>query len=469
MKIAYLDCIAGASGDMFLGALVDAGFPIETLEERLQALHLPDFKLEARKVSKNAFSATKVDVIVADKVPERYLGDIIAVVENSDVPDDIKKQAIKIFQNIGRAEAAIHGTSLEQVHLHELGGVDTIVDVVGTLLGLQALEVTYVVSSPVPLGRGFIHGAHGEIPLPAPATVALLKGVPITGSPLQMETVTPTGAALLAAITHEFGPIPDMQLEQVGYGAGARDLPVPNVLRLLLGTRPLPKEKSAETHHTHEHSHTHTEQADHHTHIHTHPHKHAHEHPHGHPHENPHGLVLDLHHTHAVAEPHPAVNTPTAETDQPSCLDTDQLTVLETNVDDMNPEFYEHIMDKLFAAGALDVFMAPIQMKKNRPATLFRVLCQPAQTKAMTDILFQETSTLGIRQHTVERHALPRTVHTVETAYGEVHIKVAQVGHGGVKSAPEYGDCRRLAEHHGVPLREVYQAAQELAKSEFGG
>ncbi|MBN1247354.1 MAG: LarC family nickel insertion protein, partial [Anaerolineae bacterium] len=235
MKTAYFDCIAGASGDMILGALVDAGLPLSELKARLDALHLPDFDLQARRVTKNAFSATKVDVIVADDVPERHLGDIIKVVADSDLDTEIKTKAIAIFRKIGEAEAGIHGTSLEEVHLHELGGVDTIVDVVGALVGLQALGIERVVVSPVPLGRGFIRGAHGRIPLPAPATVALLKGVPVVGSPMNVETVTPTGAALMASLGDDFGPIPEMALAQVGYGAGNRDMAIPNVLRLLIG------------------------------------------------------------------------------------------------------------------------------------------------------------------------------------------------------------------------------------------
>ncbi len=465
MKIAYFDCIAGASGDMILGALVDAGLPLAVLIERLQALHLRDFNLEAQKVTKNAFSATKVNVIVADDVPERHLSDIIAIVEKSDLPVDIQQKAIAIFNKIGSAEAGIHGSSLDHVHLHELGGVDTIVDVVGTLVGLEALGIEHVVVSPVPLGRGFIHGAHGEIPLPAPATVALLKGVPITGSPMEMETVTPTGAALLASLANAFGPIPQMLFEQVGYGAGSRDLPIPNVLRILIGTgtTTLQKKQSA---HGHPHTHPHAGENETHNHDNAHAHADAHVHPHSHSHFGNAGghapiTILD-----------PRSHAETQDVTQPhehSCLDTDHLSVLETNVDDLNPEFYEHVMDRLFAAGALDVFFAPIQMKKNRPATLLRVLCRPDDVKSMTEILFLETSTLGIREHQVDRHALPRTMQTVETAYGAVKVKVAELGNGKVKSAPEYEDCRRLAEQHSVPIREVYQAAQALAKTEFGG
>jgi pyridinium-3,5-bisthiocarboxylic acid mononucleotide nickel chelatase len=500
MKIAYFDCIAGASGDMILGALVDAGLPLSELKARLDALHLADFDLEARRVSKNAFTATKVDVKVADNVPERRLGDILQVVQESDLDPEIKARAIAIFRKIGEAEAGIHGSSLDAVHLHELGGVDTIVDVVGALVGLDALGVERVVVSPVPLGRGFIRGAHGRIPLPAPATVALLKGVPIVGTPLNVETVTPTGAALLASLGDDFGPIPDMTLAQVGYGAGNRDMMIPNVLRLLIGEGP---ESTPKGHHHHHEGHAHD---------HSHPHDHDHEHGHGHGHDQEHAHDAPHEHypSHAGAGETPAIvhsieahppsashnvvmapatppasdsahshghphNHATPGREHPhshathSCMDIAELKVLETNIDDLNPETYEYIMDQLFDAGALDVFLAPIQMKKNRPATLFRVLCAPDDVAAMTDILFRETSTLGIREQTVARHALPRTIEHVNTPYGSLHVKVATLHDGAVKSAPEYTDCRRLAEANQVALREVYQAAQEIARRQFGG
>ncbi|HQE92698.1 MAG TPA: nickel pincer cofactor biosynthesis protein LarC [Anaerolineae bacterium] len=417
MKIAYFDCIAGASGDMILGALVDAGLPLETLRERLGALPRADFELRARRVAKNAFTATKVDVLVTDDVPERHLADIEAIVMDSTLAPAIKERAVAIFHRMGEVEANIHGMTLEDVHLHELGGVDTIVDVVGTLVGLDELGVEQVVASPLPLGRGFIHGAHGQIPLPAPATLALLKGAPIVGSPLEMETVTPTGAALLTSLASSFGPIPPMTLETFGYGAGSRDLPIPNVIRLLIGesvSTPPPQSR--------------------------HPHPHNHEHPHDHP--------------HAVS---PSSNPPGVTASAPVAT----LSLLETNIDDLNPEIYEYVMGKLFAAGALDVFLAPIQMKKNRPATLLGVLCYPDDVPAMTAILFAETTTLGIREQTVVRHALPRAIEHVDTPYGPVHIKVAELPDGTTKRAPEYEDCRRLAEEHGVPLREVYRAAGE--------
>jgi uncharacterized protein (TIGR00299 family) protein len=394
MKIAYFDCIAGASGDMILGALLDAGLPEEALHEGLSALGLDGFDLRLKNVLKNGFSAKKVDVLVADHVPARQQPEIETIVMESNLPPAIKDQAIAIFRRLGKVEANIHGTTLDQVHLRELGGIDTIVDVVGTLVGLEALAVEQIHSSPLPMGRGFVHGAHGPIPLPAPATVALLahrssqgKAVPVVGSDLEVELVTPTGAALLTSLAADFGSIPAMTLEAVGYGAGGRELTIPNVLRLLLGDQATPDRASTQT-----------------------------------------------------------------------------LSMLETNVDDLNPEIYDYVMARLFDAGALDVFLSPIQMKKNRPATLLRVLCQPDDSDALMSVLFAETSTLGVRQQTVTRHCLARKSHTVETPYGPVRVKVARWGETEFKAAPEYDDCRRLAEASGAPLREVYRAAQEAAR-----
>ena len=384
MKIAYIDCIAGASGDMLLGALLDAGLPEATLRQQLDQLSLDDFSLHVRQVDKQGFSARKVDVLVKDDVPTRHLPEIEAIVMQSRLPGTIKERAVAIFRRLGDVEAKIHGTDLAQVHLHELGGVDTIVDVVGVLCGLAALGIEEVYVSPLPMGRGFVKGAHGQIPLPAPATIALLKGIPITGSPIDIELVTPTGAVLLTSLATEFGPIPTMTLTEIGYGAGGRDLTIPNVVRLLIGERA------------------------------------------GEP-----GL--------------------TAET----------LIILETNIDDLNPEIYDYVMTRLFTAGALDVFMSPLQMKKNRPGILLRVLCRPADKETLAAILFSETSTLGLREQTVTRHSLSRSTESVETPYGSVRVKVAQLPDGSLKAAPEYEDCHRLAKAHSISLREVYQVAQQ--------
>jgi hypothetical protein len=235
MKIAYFDCISGASGDMILGALIDAGLPFERLQSGLSLLGLEGYQLEHHQVVKNGFKATKVDVRVQDHVTERHLADILDIVKQSKLPAEIKEKSSTLFTRLAGVEAGIHGTSLEHVHLHELGGIDTIVDVVGAFLSIQLLGIEKVFASPLPLGRGFVRGAHGQIPLPSPATVALLKGVPVTGSEIEKELVTPTGAAILTALVASFGPIPSLTLSSVGYGAGDRDLPIPNLIRLLIG------------------------------------------------------------------------------------------------------------------------------------------------------------------------------------------------------------------------------------------
>ncbi|MEJ2264284.1 MAG: nickel pincer cofactor biosynthesis protein LarC [Anaerolineales bacterium] len=390
MKIAYFDCIAGASGDMILGALLDAGLSEAQLKEQLARLHLPGFDIRSQRVVKQGISAVKADVLVADERSERRLADIRAVVQESDLADDIRTQAISIFDRLGQVEAEIHGIPAEQVHLHELGGLDTIVDVVGTLVGLKALEVTRVYASSVSLGGGFATGAHGAIPLPAPATLALLKDIPVVGRDLEMELVTPTGAVLLASLVESFGPIPPMALKSVGYGAGGRDLSVPNVLRLLLGEQAVPNSATRET-----------------------------------------------------------------------------LVTLETNIDDLNPQTYEYVMARLLEAGALDVTLSPLQMKKERPGTQLWVLCRPGDADRMAKIIFTETSTLGIRKQQVERLSLARSIETVETPYGTIRVKIAELGGGQVKIAPEYEDCRRLAQEQQVPLGKVFQAAEFAIRAQW--
>jgi len=387
MKIAYFDCITGAAGDMILGALVDAGLPVETLREQLAPLGLEtEFELQAQKVSKNGFGAMKVAVLLHEGKGHRHgrhLAEIEDVIRKSSLAGHIQEKAIGMFRRLAETEAGIHGLPVEHVHLHEVGGVDTIVDVTGALVGLEALGIEQVYASPLPLGRGFVNSTHGQIPLPAPATVALLKGIPVKGSEIEAELVTPTGALILSTVCVGFGPIPAMILTGLGYGAGGRELPIPNILRLLIGEQ---LENSGQ------------------------------------------GGV-------------------------------ESLVLLETNVDDDNPEIHGYVMEKLLAAGALDVFFAPIQMKKNRPATLLSVLCHPADVEQLETILFQETSTLGVRRQVVERHCLERKSETVETPYGPVRVKIAQLPGGMTKRAPEYEDCRRAAEAHGVPLRVVYEAA----------
>ncbi len=380
MKIAYIDLIAGASGDMLLGALVDAGLPLAQLQEALAGLHLEGFGLTQSRVMRGAFSATKIDVEVTDHEQARNLAEIEGTIAASALPDDIQKRALRIFARMTEIEAGIHHMPVEQVHLHELGALDTIVDVTGVLLGLHLLGVEQVVVSPVPLGRGVINGAHGRIPLPAPATVALLKGAPIVGVDHALETVTPTAAALLTDLAAGFGPIPPMRLTAIGYGAGGRTTPEPNILRILVGES-------------------------------------------------------------AAADG-----------------EIGTLDVLETNIDNMNPEVYGYVLERLLAGGALDVYLTPIVMKKNRPGVILSVLCRPEDTDRLRSLVFAETTTLGIRTLHVTRHALPRRSETVTTPYGPIWVKIARWG-DTEKVAPEYEDCARAAQASGVPLRVVYEAA----------
>jgi uncharacterized protein (TIGR00299 family) protein len=380
MKALYFDLIGGASGDMILGAMVDAGLSIDKLKELLSGLNLKEFDIQAKIVDKNGFTATKVDVLVTEQPPERHLKEIKDIIQKSSLPPAVQNRALQIFERIAKTEATIHNKSIEQVHLHELGGTDTIIDITGTLLALDHLEISKIYASPVPLGKGFIKGAHGQIPLPSPATISLLKGIPIYGRDIDAELVTPTGAALLAELVDDFGPAPPIVLETVGYGAGGRDLPIPNLLRVLIG-----------------------------------------------------------------------------EISPSDSATFDRLAILETNLDDLNPEIYPYVIESLFAAGALDVTLTPIQMKKNRPGTQIQVLCEPSMMDSMRSILFRETTTLGIKQIMVDRYSLPRTIREVETPYGKIRVKIAEINPNIKKISPEFEDCRRAAQEHGIPITDIYQ------------
>jgi uncharacterized protein (TIGR00299 family) protein len=386
MKLAYFDCLAGISGDMILGALLDAGLDAELFQEALRGLHLSEYELRIEKVQKGVIQATDVQVLVKDGVAERNLADIEAVVAASELPDEVKEGSIAVFQRLVGAEAAVHGTRPEEAHLHEVGATDAIVDVVGSLLGLNLLGVERVMASQLPLGHGFVRCAHGLLPLPAPATLELLKGVPVVQREVEGELVTPTGAAIITSLAQEFGPIPQMVVQSIGYGAGKSKFPFPNLLRVLVGTG---QER--------------------------------------------------------LSGP------------------TETVVLLETNLDDMNPELYDHVMHTLFEAGALDVFLQPFQGKKNRPGVLLSVLCHPHAEQELSSIIFAETTTLGIRRLLLQRFCLDRETVQVDTPYGRVRIKVAKLGQGIVNLAPEYEDCHRLALETGNPLKEVYAAAHAAA------
>ena len=381
MKIAYLDCLSGISGDMTLGALVDAGVPVEAMQAGIDSLGLPDCKLEVEQVHRKGFRATKVHVRHEPEHAHRHLHHITDMIDASRLTDAQQDLAKRIFTRLGEAEAHVHGTTLRKVHFHEVGAVDSIADIVGAAIGWDLLQADRVVCSAIPTGHGTITIAHGRTSVPAPATAELLKGIPLAPSPVEAELTTPTGAAIVATIVDHFGHLPAMAIEQIGYGAGDKDFSEQgNILRLLVG------------------------------------------------------------------------NTP-AETL------TDQVCILETNLDDCSGELVAHCSEQLLAAQALDVFTTPIQMKKGRPGTLLTVLCEPGQRTPLEAILFRETGTLGIRRRLAERTTLARQPLTVETSIGPIVGKLAELPDGGQSFAPEYEACRALASERQMSVRDVYLAA----------
>ena len=385
MKVAYFDCFAGASGDMILGALMDAGLSPDDLRERLSALRLPGWRLNVQRIVKHGLAAISVEVESEAESAERTLGDIEALIANGALPERDRTLALRIFRRLAEAEAQVHGVSPEEVHFHEVGAVDAIVDVVGAVSGLSLLGVERVHVSPLPLGRGFVHAAHGLLPLPGPAVIELLRGVPVVGRETEGETVTPTGAAILTTLAASYGALPPFTIQHVGYGAGRREADYPNMLRVLIGETEIE-------------------------------------------------------------------------------ANVEWLVLLETNIDDLNPQVYDHVMNRLFGAGALDVWLAPVHMKKNRPGVLVSVLCQAANEAALTEILFRETTTLGLRRQMTERRRLPREIREVQTRFGPARVKVAFADGQVLRAVPEYDDCKHLAEANGVPLREVLAEAERLAQ-----
>jgi hypothetical protein len=392
MKIAYFDCFSGISGNMVLGALLDAGLEVERLKRELDHLSLPGYTLTAETVRRSGLRGTYVQVQVSEHEHERHLRDIARIVEGSDLPQEIKSRGLSIFHHLADAEARVHGISVDQVHFHEVGAVDAIVDIMGTVIGLWLLDVEKVYASPVHVGRGTVECAHGTLPVPAPATLELLRGVPTYGREVEAELVTPTGAAILAALVESFDRAPRMRVDQVGYGAGRRELPHPNLLRVSVGT---------------------------------------------------------------LAE-------------KATGYEEDTVTVIETNIDDMTPEWYEHVMERLFEVGALDVFLTPIQMKRSRPGVQLNVLLPEERVPDVLPILFAETTTIGVRLHRKRRYKLRRDIVTVKTRYGPIDVKVARAGERLMNVAPEYRDCRRAAKEHGTPLKKVHQAALSAAYAEHG-
>jgi uncharacterized protein (TIGR00299 family) protein len=378
MTIAYFDCFSGISGDMTLGALVDAGVPFEVLRAELAKLDVRGYTLEQKPVKRSGLGATKVDVVLDGREqPARHLSAIREIIRASGLKESVKQKALNIFQRLAEVEAKVHGTTTDKVHFHEVGAVDAMVDIVGSVIGLELLGITEIIASPVNVGSGTVHTAHGRLPVPAPATVELLRGVPLYSSSITFELTTPTGAAIITTLASFFGPLPQMRIDRVAHGAGSKELPgQPNVLRLFLGEYAL---------------------------------------------------------------------TPDAETS----------VLIETNIDDMNPQVYEHLIDRLMQAGAHDAFLTPIIMKKGRPGILLSVLTDPAKSDVVLDIVFRETTSIGVRIQQVGRRKLAREIREVETSYGRVRVKVSKRGDEVLTATPEYEDCRRLAEEKQVPLKHV--------------
>jgi uncharacterized protein (TIGR00299 family) protein len=418
-RILYFDCFNGASGDMVLGALLDAGLPLEELRRALGSLALEGASVSASRVLRAGVSATKfiaeehghnththehdhhdhtpghahdrehsqahshAPAAVAHHHAHRSLAEINRLIERSALSPTAQDRAKALFHRLGEAEAAIHQVPIEKIHLHEVGALDSIIDIVGAVFALEWFHADRISSSPLNVGAGMVHSAHGHFPVPAPATVKLLGGAPVYSSGIQSELVTPTGALLVTSYATSFGPMPAMTLDRVGYGAGDRDLPnTPNVLRVLIGE----------------------------------------------------------------------------STDQPH---TEHIVVLQSEIDDMNPQLFGMVMERLYSAGALEVYFASVQMKKNRPGTLLTILARPEQREELSAIVFRETTTIGVRYHEVLRERLEREMVAVNTPLGAVRFKVARLGETIVNAAPEFEDCLRIASERNIPVKDVQSAANK--------
>ncbi|HEV8639581.1 MAG TPA: nickel pincer cofactor biosynthesis protein LarC [Methylomirabilota bacterium] len=392
MRVVYFDCPSGAAGDMIMAALVDAGAPLEALRAELGKLPLSGWRLLAREVRKGAFRAMKIDVEVDHRAhhPQRSLGDLLAILEESTLAPAVKDQARRIFARLADAEARVHGTSRDAVRFHEVGAVDAIIDVTGGVIGLSLLGVEAVYVSALPLGGGFAEGPHGKIPLPAPGTAELLRGFPIVDTAVQAELVTPTGAAILTTLAAGAGRMPAMTVTSVGYGAGTRDLDAPNVLRCFVG-----------------------------------------------------------------------------DTGAPTGQET--IAQVETTIDDMSPQLYEPLIDRLFEAGALDVFLTPVVMKRSRPGVVVTALGPPDAVGALSRVLFEESSTIGVRWSEWQRARLEREMVTLPTAYGAITFKVSRLEGRIVTVTPEFAEVARIAREKSLPVREVLDQARADARRHLHG
>ncbi|MEL6936412.1 MAG: nickel pincer cofactor biosynthesis protein LarC [Cyanobacteria bacterium J06607_17] len=428
-KIAYFDCPTGIAGNMCLGAILAAGMPLGDLLARLEGLGLRDeYEFTVAQVRRQEQAATAVTVkLVSNAIHgHRHLSAIEALIQQAKLPPRVTDWSLAIFRELAAAEAAVHGIPAEQVHFHEVGATDALVDIVGTCLGLDWLGVDRVVCSPLPVGGGTVKAAHGRLPVPAPAVLELLRRaqVPIYSNGIEKELVTPTGAAIATTLSQQFGPPPAMTLQQIGLGAGSHDLPIPNILRLWIGTAP----RSAHSQHP-EHQHP------------------EHQHPDQHPeHQHP-------------EHQHPA--SPQAVPGHRQAL-----VELQTQIDDLTPQAIGYLYDGLFQAGALDVFTQAISMKKNRPGILLTVICDPAHVDSCQSLLFSETTTLGVRITTQQRQTLYRTWKSIKTDYGAVQVKAGLATPDGpiLNLQPEYETCAQLARDQGISWKRIQWAAIAAAQ-----
>lgn len=391
MSVIYLDCFSGISGNMILGALLDAGLPEEKLRGAIDQLSLSGFEISINSVEKKGIHAVYVDVRLGRfQRRHRHLPDIIEIIRRSNLPEPVKDNSLKVFRRLAEAEAKVHNVPVDDIHFHEVGAADAIIDIVGSVYGFHFLGISEIYCSRLHVGSGFVKCSHGVMPVPAPATAELLHGIPYYSGDVAKELVTPTGAAIIATLGTGFGGMPaDFISRRTGYGAGTLDLDMPNVLRLHLGERNARPQFGAEG--------------------------------------------------------------------------VDGLYVLETNIDDMNPQYYAYVMDKLFAVGALDVWLAPIIMKKGRPANTLSVLIPAALLDSVSALVLQETSSIGLRYYPVQRSIASRTIHEVVTPWGRVRVKVSRHEGRICNISPEYEDCRQLARQQNVPLKTVAQAALQAA------
>ncbi len=391
MKILYFDCFSGISGDMTLGAFLDAGLKIGVLRRELKRLKLGGYEISAKRVKRGGIMGTKFDCAIKARPAggshaHSELKSILRLIEKSAMPKPVKETAALIFTTLGKAEAAAHGCPLEDVHFHEVGNVDSIVDIVGAAIAIHELGIEKISSSAVVLGKGYALTQAGILPVPSPATMALLKGIPVSMARVEAEIVTPTGASILKALCGGFGPMPAMRPSMVGYGAGSAKLKeMPNMLRVVIG-------------------------------------------------------------------------------DSADSYGTDSIFVVETNIDDMSPQVFEYLFERLFKEGALDVYITPIQMKKSRPAFCLSVIAKEHVLEKIAAIIFEETSSIGLRYHKADRLKLERRAVNVRTKYGDIRMKVASGPGGIIKSSPEYDDCLSIAKKNKIPFELVYEEAKRSLK-----